>query len=314
MKKIKDVSIGESALFTLLVKSATIRQTKTGKPYLSMELFDGIETIQANYWDYHEPNVPPKHSVLNLLATVVDFAGMKQLNVKSMYINTEVSPEAFVPLGNVDVDEYLNKAYTLINEVKNIHIREILLEVFNTYQNLWRTIPAARGIHHAFLAGNLKHSVDVAIKAKALAQVMPDANLDLCIAGGLLQDFGKLWTYEFKGAVIDMTEQGALLDHIAIGIAKLEQFRNERNSKIVDLLQHIIASHHGKQEYGSPVTPMFLEAWIVATADHIDAKAQIIYELNAKAKDTDKFTEKSPVLENRPMLTINYVNQIMYSA
>lgn len=311
--KIRDLAVGSTITIDLLVKNAITKYTKPpgNKPYLWMELTDGSDVIQANGWDHGAATPPNKNDILTVVATVGEWAGNKQLTVKSYSVNTELTVAAFAPQGDFDLETYVQEARALIQEVQNPHVKGILTRVFNENAALWKTIPSAKGIHHAFVAGNLKHSVDVAIKARAIAKTMPRVNIDLCIAGGLLQDLGKLWTYELNGAVIDMTLRGQMIEHIMIGAIELEKYRTEENSRVVDLLQHIISSHHGQLEYGSPTTPLFLEAWIVCAADGLDAKTQVIYELDAKAKPGDIQLDKSYVLNNRQMLSISYVEEVM---
>jgi 3'-5' exoribonuclease len=108
-----------------------------------------------------------------------------------------------------------------------------------------------------------------------------------------------------------MTDDGNLFEHIVLGVLKLEKYRTTENSLTLDLLQHVITSHHGKMEYGSPMTPKFLEAHIISAADGIDAKAQTILELNAKSKPEDKYTGKEWTLDNRPQFTQSYIASIL---
>ncbi|MNK81929.1 3'-5' exoribonuclease YhaM [compost metagenome] len=159
----------------------------------------------------------------------------------------------------------------------------------------------------------MKHSVDVAFKSKALAALIPDANVDLSTIGGLLHDFGKLWTYMFDGASIEFTEEGNMIEHLVAGVKHSEKYRTEENSRVLDLVQHIMVSHHGKLEYGSPMTPKFLEAWIVSAADGIDAKAETIMEANSKSKPGDVYTDKIWSLENRQMFTQEYIGKVLYA-
>ena len=309
LKKIRDLTVGETVEIYLLVKSGSIRLTRAQKPYLAMELFDGNDTISATDWDYGNGEPPAKNAVLSITAQVTEYNNNKQLNIKAMTISDK-GVELFAPTGDVDVAYYVSKSKELIEGMTNLHVKEITRRAFYENPVLWKTIPSANGIHHAFIAGNLKHSVDVALAAQALAGLY-GANEDLCVAGGLLQDFGKLWTYQLTGAIIEMTDLGQLVEHIAIGIAKLEAYRTPENSAVMDLLQHLVASHHGKIEYGTTATPRFLEAMIVAAADGLDAKAQTIKEANAKAKPTDKFTEKVWAIENRQLFTQHYVWELM---
>lgn len=310
MVKIKDMYVGETVSTTLLVKSAEIKLTKTQKPYLFAELTDGTDTIQAQDWEFGNNQPPAKNTVLDITATVTEYMGKKQLKLLTMK-PSNVSIETFAPSGDVDVEEYVARAKALIVSITNPYARDIVLQVFSDNAKLWKTIPGAKGVHHAFVSGLLKHTVDVATKAKAIAELTPMCNVDLVVAGALLHDMGKLWTYELNGAVIDMTDQGQMLEHIMLGAMKLEKYRTPENSAVLDLILHIISSHHGELEYGSPTTPRFLEAVIVHYADSIDAKTQIILEANSKVNTDAKFTDKIWALGNRQMFTQYYVHEVM---
>lgn len=311
IQKIKDLVVGTTVSVDLVVKSSEIKLTSAKKPYLFLELFDGSDTIYGNKWDWTSTAKPEKNTVLTVDCQVTEWSGKKQLKINSITINLELDLSAFAPQGDVDIAAYIAEVKRLTDEIQNDECRELVIAAFSDNSKLWKTVPGAKSVHHAFVAGTLKHSVDVAKKAKALGELSPLCNLDLCIAGGLLHDFGKLWTYQLDGVAIDMTDNGNLLDHICIGIAKMESYRTPENSKVLDLLQHIIASHHGKLEHGSPVTPRFLEAWLVNYADGADAKAQVIFELNSKASVDAKYTDKEWTLENRPMLTQYYIADVM---
>lgn len=309
--KLSEVVAGQTFNGSLLIRSAQIRQTKAGKPYLQMELYDGTESISANLWDYNKSRAPERNTILDIVASVGDYQGTKQLTILAVSTNTTLQIDQFAPHGDIDIEEYLITFEFLMNLITNQQLHKIVLAIFSEFRVRWSTIPAARSIHHGYIGGTLKHSVDVALKAKALAELTPGCSVELCLAGGLLHDLGKLWTYELDGACIEFTEEGQLLDHIAIGITKLESYRNCLNTKIVTILQHIVASHHGQLEWGSPVAPSCIEAWFIHLADMADAKAATIQELHKKTPKEAKFTEKCYVLGNRPVLTQHYINNIM---
>lgn len=313
MKKIKDLVIGESTSIALLVKSAEIRYTKPpgNKPYLSVDLTDGTDTISGNNWDFGNNTPPARNAIVNVTAVVSEWQGNKQLNIKMLSINTELDSSAFAPTGDVNIDQYSEMLSNMIQEISHPLIRSIVDQAFNDYWDEWHKLPAAKSVHHAYVGALLKHSVDVARKAKVIAEITPEVNIDLVVGGALIHDMGKLWTYVLDGAVIDFTEEGNLLEHMAIGIKRTEKYRTEENSKVLDMLQHIIGSHHGKLEYGAVMTPKFMEAWIVSAADGIDAKCETILDANRKANPDDIYTAKVYSLENRQMFTQAHVRRVL---
>ena len=306
---IKDLTVGDRTTIDLLVVSSSIKLTTNKKPYLDMMLSDGTDRISAKKWDWDTPGEPEVGTVVTINADVTEWAGNKQLTISSISRSTK-GPEEFAPKGDFDIDEYYHEHLRhLITAIDNRTLRIITRKIFEDFKVRWLTAPAATGVHHAYLAGNLQHCVDVAKIARAIAGEIPGCNADLCVAGALLHDVGKLFVYELNGSVINYTEYGHLLEHIIGGIVILDRYRTEENSELITLLQHIIAAHHGKLEFGSPVTPKFLEAWIVSYADGIDAKANIIQRINKDCND--KFTEKEWTLNNSAMLSQRYIEEVM---
>ena len=306
--RIKDLAIGDKATIDLLVLSSSIKLTTNKTPYLDLTLSDGTDQISAKKWDWGIPSKPEVGTVVTINADVTEWAGNKQLTVSSIRRSTK-GPEEFAPKGDFDIDDYKAKLNTLLLNIENATLNNLVTKIFIDYMEQWKTAPGATRVHHAYLAGTFQHSVDTAMIAKAIATNIDGCNIDLCVAGALLHDVGKLFVYELDGSVINYTEYGHLLEHIIGGIMILDKYRTEENSEIITLLQHIIAAHHGKLEFGSPVTPKFLEAWIVSYADDIDAKANIIQRINKDCND--KFTEKEWTLNNSAMLSQRYIEEVM---
>lgn len=314
--KIKELEVNQIVTITLVVKSASARETKAKKPYLQLEFFDGVDTISGNYWDWGGTNIPQANAVLDVKAQVTEWQGAKQLNVKGMTTNTEVPLSDFAPSSGIDANEVYSNAYALITEVKDDFLRSITLAVFEELYDKWLTVPGAKGVHHAYTAGTLIHSYSVACIAKAIAEHTPGANVDLCVVGGMLHDIGKLYTYKLNGVAIDMTDEGMLYDHIFMGAefignyADSHYMMDEICMLKLEMLRHIILAHHGKLEYGSVTVPLSIEAHIVYHADAIDAAAEQIRRQSAKV-DNAKWTDRIWPLENRPHLTTQYVAEVM---
>lgn len=314
--KIRDLNLNEQVTIVLLVKSATARETKAKKPYLFLEFTDGTDTISGNYWDWAGHNIPAKNTVLNVRAQVTEWQGNKQLNIKGLTTNTDVPVTDFMPSSNNDIGETYMNAYALVADVQDEFLRDLALSILEELQDKWLTVPGARGIHHAYVAGTLIHSYSVACISKAIAECVPGANVDLCVIGGFLHDLGKLYTYKMDGVTIDMTDEGMLYDHLHMGAEFVGNYADNHYAMDpiceakIEMLRHIILSHHGRQEYGAVVVPMSLEAHIVHHADYLDAAAEQIRDQSAKV-GMSKWTDKIWALENRPHLTTQYVAEMM---
>lgn len=316
--KIANLEIGAMCEITLVVKSAVSRETRAKKPYLVIEFFDGVDTISGNYWDWSSGNIPEANSILDVKAQVTEYLGKKQLNIKALRNNTTRHLSEFAPASEHDLSDIYKEAHELISDVKDDMLRDLALSILEELRNLWLTVPGAVGVHHAYTGGTLVHSLSVAKIAKALADQIPEANADLCVVGGMLHDIGKLFTYKMNGVNISMTDDGLLYDHIFMGAEFVGNFADAHidaddyaNMKKLQLLRHIILSHHGSLEYGSPIYPMCIEAAIVHHADGIDATAEQIRAAARKTPDNIKWTERIYTLNNRAQLTPSYVNYVM---
>lgn len=316
MNKIKDLNVGTMCTITLVVLSTSARKTKANNPYLQLELYDGTDKISGNYWDWTSGKIPEKNSILDITAQVTEYMGAKQLTIKSMVTNTERHLSEFEPSSGVDVAKTYKDAYALASRIRDDFLRNLTLGTLEQLRDLWLTVPGAKGVHHAFVGGTLIHSLSVAQIAEAICDQIHDANADLCIAGGLLHDIGKLFTYVINGVSIDMTDEGLMLDHIYLGARFINNFAenllgDEYDERKLQLLEHIILSHHGSLEYGAVVPPMCIEAYIVHHADSVDASVQQIIEAS-RTLDNAKWTDRIYTLNNRPQVSPKYVdNEIM---
>lgn len=316
--KISNLEVGKSCTITLVVKSATPRETRAKKPYLVLELYDGVDTITGNYWEWTSGNIPEVNSILDVTANVTEWQGKKQLTVNALRNNTTRHLAEFMPSNGVDIGSVYNEAHALLSNIKDDAMRDLGLGILEALQSSWLTVPGAVGVHHAYVGGTLVHCTSVAKIAKAIAEQIPEASVDLCILGGFLHDIGKLYTYRMDGISIDMTDDGRLYEHIFMGAEFVGNFADSvintddyYNMKKLQLLRHIILSHHGSLEYGSPVTPQCIEAFIVSHADGVDASAEQIRTAARKVTGNIKWTDRIYTLGNRNQLTPDYVSFIM---
>lgn len=314
--KIKDQKMGSKCTIPLVVIGATARKTKAGKPYLQMEFYDGADTIAGNYWDWPGKNIPDKNSILDVTAQLTEYQGTPQLNISGMTTNTELHLSSFTPQSGHDIGKVYLDAYELATDIKDDFLRNLSLEILNQLKGLWITAPGAKSIHHAYTAGTLIHSLSVAKLAKAMAETTEGAFVELATVGGLLHDVGKLWGYRINGIICEMTDEGLLYEHTFLGAQFINNFaeennllNSERDEAKLELLCHIVLSHHGKQEFGAAVPPSSLEAHIVNLADGLDAAAEQIRVESAKVGKT-KWTERIWALSNRPHITNQYTQAV----
>lgn len=171
-------------------------------------------------------------------------------------------------------EELKEKLWGYIDSVRDPGLSQILYALLREneeYAEAFFNAPAAVYNHHAFLGGLLQHTVSVAGRCLSLAT--PETDIDLLVAGAILHDAGKVYDYDWSGLVINMTDSGRLLGHITQGMMLVSRHAKEcpgLSPGRLSLLLHLIASHHGRLEWGSPVQPCTLEAILLHQSDYLD--------------------------------------------
>lgn len=307
----------------LMIYAASIAPTKTGKKYLSAKLGNKTGTIEGRLWNL-PPNfeLPAVGSVWSVVATVTEFAGQLQLNIASLMP---------VPADIVDIADYAIEVddipthedlmarvmhiSDLLTDAGATLLNDILMRIVINYSKQLEKHTAACAVHHAGVGGWLKHTLEVVNYAKAIYRQLPawakvNVRYDLLLLGAFLHDIGKLKSYGFENGVSVMTTTGKLLDHIVEGVCMVHttacDLLNEKSypdpstqTHDVQLLEHIIASHHMELEWGSPVNPVTLEALIVCHADQLSASVDTIYHALIERPAGEPWTQKIFTQHNR---------------
>lgn len=313
MLKINEITVGQRITGkAIAVKSAEVRQTKSKKDYYLLTLTDGKDTITANMWDTMGCSLPAPNSIIEVNANVTEYAGNKQLTITTFLMSSRYTLADFIADSGVDTEELWDNIGCMIDSMENDLLADFTHSILQAYSNELTTAPGAKTIHNAYTGGLLEHMHDVAEIAINMCRSIPEANRDLVIAGALLHDLGKIHEYAQEGLSIETTVVGTLVPHLPLTSIMLDRFNQTASTKLpakmLTLLQHVVYSHHGNLEWGSPVTPKCMEAFIVHFADNLDAKIGTLRELNKDcAKD---LTEKSWVLGGQ-MVSQAYIAKIM---
>ena len=186
--------------------------------------------------------------------------------------------------------------------------------MYESCQDLLLVVPGALNIHHAIVGGTLIHSLDVAKIGLSIANTIKISDKSLVVAGALLHDIGKLRTYTLDGASIVMTDDGKLFEHLYMGCSMIESLggtlvKSQEDARKLDLLMHIVLSHHGSLEMGSVVNTMSIEAVIVSTSDNLDA---LQYVITKASESTETFwTDKVYTMNNRPVINYRHTKATM---
>ena len=190
------------------------------------------------------------------------------------------------------IDEMWAELQEHLRAIKNDHIRVLLNRIVSDNEAQLRVWPAAQAIHHAYRGGFLEHITKMAEVGRLVARAY-GANEDLVLAGVVLHDIGKLQELAYEGGAGSYTRDGNMVGHIALGIIMVrEQVNGIANfpAELRAQLEHLVASHHGIREHGSPVEPKSIEAFILASVDELDAKLNQVRKAIAEDPTDDEFT------------------------
>ncbi len=290
---IKDLKPDSRVEDIYLLKLIGLRDKKNGGQYLLLKLSDMSGEIMGMMWDKISgviDKVKPGDFVKvkfrvqvynnNLQAIVSRIEKVEESDVENA--------EIFFPSSEIPADKLYEKIVAFAEEkIENKYIKELVMRVYKEpeIKPMLLKAPAAKSLHHAYRGGYLEHVYGLLRLAEKICEIYPFINRDLVYTGILFHDIGKLWELSYQRD-FNYTTEGRLLGHIAIEY----EFVTDKIKEIPDFpenyklhLQHIILSHHGELEFGSPKRPKTPEALLVATIDNLDAKMNAM----KKAIDTD---------------------------
>ena len=281
---------GDSFTGFLACTKVRVDEAKNKKTYCDVTLFDGETEVMGKIWD-HEPPTPIENSILKVAGIVDEYRGNKQLKItqwRQSKPEDGVKPDMFLPVTPMDRAWLYEQIMDSIQLIEDQDYKDVCVYFYTEYYDDLFNAPSAIGHHHAYLGGNMEHTY--AVLEGCLRLPMTNINRNLLIAGALLHDVGKIKTYDWSGCSICMSRQGRLMDHIVIGLQMLAEYAcNHTMDKLkFELLSHMIASHHGKLEWGSPTEPVLKEAMILHNADVMDAT---LFKVDKVLDDCDKDSE-----------------------
>ncbi len=297
-QEIRKLSAGSLFKAIFVVTSFFQKNDKNGKPYYEMSVSDSYGTVDAKIWSdavwfdrsdaNTESHTPAKklsdEKIKNVVGCTMgidgktaEFRGQIQFNFNKLTLldQDKFPPAQYLPRSPIPLDAMITRFEALVGNCRP-EIADFIRFVYDG--EIWKQFrdwPAAVSHHHAYANGLLEHTLSVTDCAKSEAESFNRSgyqiDVDVVIAGALLHDLGKLESYKM-GAIPEITLEGAVLDHVALGYARFMELAGkaklEPNLKLH--LAHILLSHHGQKEFGSPVVPATPEAMVVAAADELD--------------------------------------------
>ena len=309
---IKDLKVGLTIFGeTFVIKSYKKGSTKQNKPFVDVELVDKTGSIRGKIWSDSIEKCAgcAEGDVAKIDGTIEEFREALQFKITSMTKTTEYDPIDFQKVSEYSTEEMRETIDATIDGVKNQHLKKLLKNVFTEdIKSAFLESSAAMGYHHAYKGGLAEHTVEMLFLAKPIYERYPKVNKDLLETGILLHDIGKITEYETNLTTI-MTTKGKLIGHIFIGaeIVK-DKAPKDMPDVLVDEIVHMILSHHGKLEFGSPVLPRTTEAIVLGNLDLLSSSLNSAYHAINSLEPDEEFTARmnnfgtmlyrSPYLDN----------------
>src|ERR1043165_1929329 len=307
---VKDFNAGQDIEGIYLVAEVTLRAAKNCSKYVQAVFCDRTGTMPVRHWDVNEAAFAEYRQ-----GGYVKIRGRVELykNALQMIVfvaqNAEgekIDPADFIPVSSRPLDEMERELDLLIESFTDPDYKKLLQTIFadKDIRARFRSGPAATSVHHAWRGGLLEHVLSASKTAQSIAEQRPFLNRDLLLAGVLLHDIGKIEEID-AGPGFAYTDTGRLCGHISLGallverfIIKIENFPKKKR----DLIIHMILSHHGTLEFGSPVTPYTKEAVALHYLECLDAKVQgiqSIIEREREAGNENAWSEFARVVDGR---------------
>jgi len=291
---------------SFLVCSKEIRQKKKGDPYLSLQLGDRTGELDAKMWDNVEEVLDTfaRDDFVKVKGLIQVFHNRPQLTLHTIHRmdDREVDYTDYFPSSARDRDEMWRELREFAASITNPHLDRLVAALLDDpdIAQRYRVAPAAKQIHHAFLGGLIEHVLSLCQLARMTASHYPAIDGDLLLTGVLLHDIGKIYELSYERG-FSYSDEGQLLGHMVIALRLIaDKLRAipDFPPRLRSLVEHMIVSHHGQLEFGSPKTPLFAEAMLLHYLDDMDSKLECMrHLLETDRQVAGNFTSFSPSME-----------------
>lgn len=302
---------------SFLVQSKEIRQKKSGEFYLSLLLGDRTGELDAKMWDNVADVLDAfeRDDFVQVKGLIQVFHNRPQLTIHKLRLmdESEVDFTDYFPASKRDTEEMWRELRAIVSGIGNVHLRALLDAMLDDpdIARRYRRAPAAKQIHHAFLGGLIEHVLSLCALAKATAAHYPIVDLDLLLTGVILHDIGKIYELNYERG-FSYSNEGQLIGHISIAMRMVgDKLRGlpDFPPLLRSLVEHMILSHHGKLEFGSPKVPQFPEALLLHYLDDMDSKMECMRAQIENDRQVEGcFTSYSPALERAALKKDKYLN------
>lgn len=292
MKSLYAADIRENQLVDalFLVASKNHGVTKGGRSYLTLRLLDRSGEIEARVWDRADDlgRGFDKNDFVRVRGQATLYQGKIQIRVQDVMRvdETKIAAEDFLPRSAANPETMLDELQAILRGIKNPHLSALAEACFadEELMRLLKYAPGAKTIHHPYLSGLLEHTLSLLKLIQKVVENYHGIDVDLLLIGGFLHDIGKVYEFTFDRA-IDYTDEGQLLGHLVMEVELVEKkiaAVADFPAELAMLVKHMLVSHHGAYEFGSPKLPQTLEAVILHSLDDLDGKIQAIQNLSEK--------------------------------
>lgn len=294
------------SIYHIKIKSQAT--AKTGKEYFNVQLEDKTGVIDGKIWDVSSPGINEfsANDFCFIEGEVITYNNQLQVRVKRVRVaeKNEYNTEDYFATSKYKKEDMAKELDSLIGTVKNKNFSKLLKSFFvddTKFREKFLSHQGAKLVHHSFVSGLLEHTVSTTKLAISMAKNYDDLNIDLIITASLLHDIAKIDEIS-SYPKNEYTDEGYLVGHIVMGYemvkTRIREIGGFSEAEEEELL-HIILSHHGSTEFGSPKMPMLMEAYLVSQADNTDAKLEIMREAIQNAKVTNKMDSNGFVDNNK---------------
>ncbi|MHB8137286.1 MAG: 3'-5' exoribonuclease YhaM family protein [Smithellaceae bacterium] len=293
---LQDIKQGDKIASSFLAAEKSMAFSQKGSAYLNVRLKDKTGEVDGKVWDNAAEwdRVFKKGDVIYIEGRAQSYRNTLQISIISIKpcAPDDIDPSDYLPVSKMDTQAMFRDILTYMDTISSEPIKELLAAFLHDEKTaeLFRRAPAAKGFHHIYLGGLLEHTLSVVRLLDKAADHYPQLNRDLLIAGGILHDIGKIYEFSYD-SLIAYSDEGRMIGHLVMGVEMI----NKKIEAIPDFppqtalaLRHIILSHHGEFEYGSPKRPKTMEALVIHFMDDLDAKLNAFQSfIAADAANTD---------------------------
>jgi 3'-5' exoribonuclease len=304
-KYVDDIAAGDGVNDIFVLAEKRMAHKRDGNSFLNVTLADKTGQIKGVAWDHvaQIAEAAVAGDFVHIAATAGEYRGGLQLVIKAMtaVASDQVSPEDFLPTTTRNVDQMFLRLTSLTDTITTPCLAQLMTAFWSddALVQQFKRAPAAKMMHHAYIGGLLEHTLSMALLVDKIAGHYNGVDRDLLLVGAVLHDIGKVRELSYSHR-IDYTDEGRLLSHIVIGLEMVEA----KITALADfpkgpaaLIKHMVVSHHGAREFGSPEPPKTIEAVLLNYIDEMDSRLNAIREFMAGEDPKAAWTPYHRLLE-----------------